>query len=257
MENLEFVKLSNIKIVEPNEQTLKELTGTIALYAKKKTSDKFSTVMDRFVQALVHKDGFVAVSIDNVDLPLIKGKRKLLINFNLLDSIPPSNINLLYSIVFYALGYYVSLYSNNLKFILAPHIGKIFFGMFVRLLGRSQGLMSLDNWKLEFMQYACVLYIYYHICEIKDVANKYGTTIIKDNNLQNALKIKNVNIIEETHLSSISGLLDLFREKDIVNINKNIYGYLVISDIINNVVVTQKYSGYTKKEAIKMFKENE
>lgn len=37
-------------------------------------------------------------------------------------------------------------------------------------------------------------------------------------------------------------------------VEKNIYGYWVISDIKNEYRVVKKYMGYTKKEAIKLFK---
>tara|TARA_R100000781_G_scaffold29391_2_gene21505 strand:+ start:162 stop:365 length:204 start_codon:yes stop_codon:yes gene_type:complete len=41
-----------------------------------------------------------------------------------------------------------------------------------------------------------------------------------------------------------------------MTLNKNINGYIVISDIIDGHWVTRKYMGYTKKEAKRLF-ENE
>jgi len=39
-----------------------------------------------------------------------------------------------------------------------------------------------------------------------------------------------------------------------MTLNKNINGYIVISDIIDGHWVTRKYMGYTKKEAKRLFK---
>ncbi|KKL67899.1 hypothetical protein LCGC14_2130350 [marine sediment metagenome] len=39
-----------------------------------------------------------------------------------------------------------------------------------------------------------------------------------------------------------------------MTIKKNIYGYLVISDIKNGYRIEKKYLYYTKKEAIKLFR---
>jgi len=39
-----------------------------------------------------------------------------------------------------------------------------------------------------------------------------------------------------------------------MTITKNAWGYLVISDILNGYRVQQTYVGYTKKEAISLFK---
>ena len=230
-EELEFVKLDNVKFTEPTEDQLNDLLDTITLYSKRKTSPKFAPAIEAFVKSLQEKRAFVAVEFKNVDLPLVPAKKKLLINLSLLDSIPPSNINLLYSIVFYALGYYTAVLQNNLKFILAPHIGKLFFGSFVRLLGRTHGLMSLDPWKLEFMQYACTLYVYKKICGITDVVKKYKTAIVRDNHFMFPQKISGITLYEDKDLTSISQLLELFRRLNIININKNIYVHRVFNTI--------------------------
>jgi hypothetical protein len=37
-------------------------------------------------------------------------------------------------------------------------------------------------------------------------------------------------------------------------IEKSLSGYWIISNIIDGYLVTRKYSGYTKKQAIKLFK---
>ena len=37
-------------------------------------------------------------------------------------------------------------------------------------------------------------------------------------------------------------------------INKNVNGYIVISDIVNGYIVTRKYMYYTTKQAKKLFK---
>ena len=37
-------------------------------------------------------------------------------------------------------------------------------------------------------------------------------------------------------------------------IEKNIYGYLVLSAIVKNQLITRRYDGYTKKAAISEFK---
>ena len=37
-------------------------------------------------------------------------------------------------------------------------------------------------------------------------------------------------------------------------LDKNINGYIIISDIIDGYWVTRKYMGYTKKEAKRLFK---
>ena len=37
---------------------------------------------------------------------------------------------------------------------------------------------------------------------------------------------------------------------------ENHNGYWIISDVINGYLVTEKYMYYTKKQSIKMFKEN-
>ena len=40
-----------------------------------------------------------------------------------------------------------------------------------------------------------------------------------------------------------------------MTVTKNIHGNYIISDIINGHLVTMTYIGYTKKQAIKMFRE--
>ena len=39
-----------------------------------------------------------------------------------------------------------------------------------------------------------------------------------------------------------------------MQIEKTLTGFIVISDIINNQLVVKKYQGYTKQQAIKLFK---
>ena len=39
-----------------------------------------------------------------------------------------------------------------------------------------------------------------------------------------------------------------------MQVNKTINGIIVVSDIINGYFVTEKYIGYTKTQAIKLFK---
>jgi hypothetical protein len=40
-----------------------------------------------------------------------------------------------------------------------------------------------------------------------------------------------------------------------MTINKNTEGYWVVSDVIGGYLVTRKYLYYTKREAIRMFRE--
>ena len=40
-----------------------------------------------------------------------------------------------------------------------------------------------------------------------------------------------------------------------MNINTNIYVYIVITDIKENHLITRQYGGYTKSQAIKLFKQ--
>ena len=42
-----------------------------------------------------------------------------------------------------------------------------------------------------------------------------------------------------------------------MQVNKTINGTIVISDIINGYLVTEKYIGYTETQAIKLFKKGE
>ena len=39
-----------------------------------------------------------------------------------------------------------------------------------------------------------------------------------------------------------------------MTISKNVYGYWVISDMVGGYRIERKYIGYTKKEAIRLFK---
>jgi hypothetical protein len=41
-----------------------------------------------------------------------------------------------------------------------------------------------------------------------------------------------------------------------IDINKNIYGYYVLSSFIGNLYFNKKYMDYTKKDALKLFKES-
>ena len=40
-------------------------------------------------------------------------------------------------------------------------------------------------------------------------------------------------------------------------ISKGSYGQIVIAEVINGVLVHKQYYGYTKKEALRLFKERE
>tara|TARA_A100000172_G_C2936793_1_gene74178 strand:- start:79 stop:309 length:231 start_codon:yes stop_codon:yes gene_type:complete len=41
-----------------------------------------------------------------------------------------------------------------------------------------------------------------------------------------------------------------------IDINKNIYGYYVLSSFIGNLYFEKKYMDYTKKDSLKLFKES-
>ena len=41
-----------------------------------------------------------------------------------------------------------------------------------------------------------------------------------------------------------------------IDINKNIYGYYVLSSFIGDLYFNKKYMDYTKKESLKLFKES-
>ena len=39
-----------------------------------------------------------------------------------------------------------------------------------------------------------------------------------------------------------------------MSVERNVYGAYVISDIVNGYLVTKQYYGYTKREAVALFK---
>tara|TARA_B100000035_G_scaffold312709_1_gene324781 strand:+ start:307 stop:540 length:234 start_codon:yes stop_codon:yes gene_type:complete len=41
-----------------------------------------------------------------------------------------------------------------------------------------------------------------------------------------------------------------------IDINKNVYGYYVLSSFIGNLYFIKKYMDYTKKDCLKLFKES-
>lgn len=239
IEQFQFLTIPNIEKPNPMPpEILRLLHNSVKLYKEKKVKQDLYNLIDIFLEQTKYlvdldyeKVAFVPIYDKKVELSLIPTiKNNILLNFGSIDSFPTYNVNALYSILFYAYGYYLGIINDNMKKSYLNHVANIYFGMFLKLFGKSHSLLSLDDWKFEAIRYFITLHVYKRFGQFENVKKMYTGKIMRDFSLKYVDKYNGIKV-EDDRLENIIDLFTVLSNYDIIKMNKNIYVHRIYNTL--------------------------